>query len=55
MNGHRVTSEVVLLRKTSQLNGVIRVMDYLERPDRFIIVIERPNLKVRDLYNVHFY
>lgn len=50
MNGHRVPLEVCLLRKVSHINGVIKLLDYYERNDSFIIIMERPE-PVKDLFD----
>jgi len=50
MNGHRVPLEVCLLRKVSHIQGVIKLLDYYERNDSFIIIMERPE-PVKDLFD----
>lgn len=42
--------EICLLRKVSHILGVIKVLDYYERPDSFIIIMERPET-VKDLFD----
>ncbi|CAM1326198.1 Uncharacterised protein g9191 [Pycnogonum litorale] len=50
INGVRVPLEICLLRKVNHIPGVIRVLDYYERPDSFIIIMERPE-PVKDLFD----
>ncbi|XP_059469097.1 serine/threonine-protein kinase pim-3-like [Neocloeon triangulifer] len=50
MGHQRVPMEVCLLSKVSHIPGVIRLLDYFERPDSVIIVMERPE-SVKDLFD----
>ncbi|CAG7719944.1 unnamed protein product [Allacma fusca] len=50
MSGHKVPLEVCLLRKVSHIEGVIKLLDYYERNDSFIIIMERPE-PVKDLFD----
>jgi len=50
MNGHRVPLEIYLMCKVSHIEGVIKLLDYYERNDSFIIIMERPEPS-KDLFD----
>ncbi|GAB6021149.1 Serine/threonine-protein kinase pim-3 [Chamberlinius hualienensis] len=50
LNNQRIPLEICLLRKVSSIPGVIKVLDYFERQDSFIIIMERPD-QVKDLFD----
>ncbi|XP_041702222.1 serine/threonine-protein kinase pim-1 [Coregonus clupeaformis] len=50
-NGSRVPMEILLMKKVGNgARGVIKMLDWYERPDSFIIVMERSE-KVKDLFD----
>lgn len=46
----RIPLEISLLKKVNTVPGVVRLIDWYERPDSFIIVMERPE-PVKDLFD----
>lgn len=49
-SGCRLPIEISLLKRASDVPGVIRLVDYFEQPDSFIVVMERPR-RGRDLFD----
>ena len=41
-DGKSVPLEICLLRKVSSVPGVVRLLDFYERPDSYILILERP-------------
>lgn len=50
MNGQVVPIEICLLKKVVDVPGAIRLLDYYEKNDSFILVMERPE-PVKDLFD----
>ena len=50
LNGRRVPLELYLLSQVQIVPGVIRLVDFYERADSFIYVMERPN-PYKDLFD----
>merc|ERR1712203_1303771 len=50
LNGKRVPLELKLLHSVQTVSGVIRLLDFYERKDSFIYVMERPS-NVRDMFD----
>ncbi|XP_041349787.1 serine/threonine-protein kinase pim-3-like [Gigantopelta aegis] len=50
LNGCTVPMEICLLRKVQHVSGVVQMLDYYERSDSFVIVMERPE-PVTDLFD----
>ena len=50
LNGQVVPMEICLMKKVSHIHGVIKLLDYYEKADSFIIIMERPE-KVKDLFD----
>ena len=42
--------EISLMQRASHLGGVVRLIDYFERPDSYIVVMERPD-NSKDLFD----
>lgn len=50
-NGSLIPLEIVLLKKVgSTFQGVIKLIDWYERPDGWLIIMERPEM-VKDLFD----
>ncbi|QQP36783.1 Uncharacterized protein FKW44_021981, partial [Caligus rogercresseyi] len=49
INGRRVPLELRLLKTVQSVNGVIRLLDFYERMDSFVYVMEKPS-PVKDLF-----
>ena len=49
-DGKVVPLEVCLLRKVSGIPGVVRLLDFYERPDSYILIMERPQ-ECKDLFD----
>lgn len=50
MNDTIIPMEIHLMQKVARLKGVVRLLDHYERPDSFILVMERPS-RVQDLFD----
>ncbi|CDW54584.1 Serine [Trichuris trichiura] len=50
LNGRQVPLEICLLWQTRHIKGVIRLLDWYERNDGFLIIMERPTPS-KDLYD----
>ena len=50
LNGRRVPLELKLLSQVQVVNGVIRLLDFYERVDSFIYVMEKPS-PCKDLFD----
>ena len=42
--------EICLLRKISDIDGVIRLLDFYEMPETFVLILERPP-RSKDLFD----
>ena len=50
LNGLQVPLELALLQAVQSVEGVVRLLDYFERPDSFVIVMERPD-SCKDMFD----
>ena len=50
LNGQIVPVEICLLKKVSHIQGVVKLLDYYERTDSYVIVMERPE-PCKDLFD----
>lgn len=51
LSGRRVPLELKLLHSVQSVDGVIKLLDFYERPDSFIYVMERP-ASSKDLFDL---
>jgi serine/threonine protein kinase len=50
MDGHVVPIEISLMKKVTHIPGCMKLIDYYEKSDSFILVMERPEC-VKDLFD----
>ena len=50
INGHPVPNEIALMNRIAPSDFVIQLIDWYERPDSFIIIMERPE-SCQDLFD----
>lgn len=50
INGRAVPIEICLMERVKHIPGVVRLLDYYEKADSFIVVMERPD-PVKDLFD----
>ncbi|KAG8195070.1 hypothetical protein JTE90_029649 [Oedothorax gibbosus] len=50
LNGSRVPLEVCLLRKVSHVKGVVKLLEFFDHSDSFVMILERPD-SVKDLFD----
>lgn len=50
LNGQVVPIEICLLKEVAEVDGVIHLLDYYEKNDSFILVMERPD-PVKDMFD----
>merc|ERR1711892_801688 len=50
LSGRKVPLEVVLMKTVQPVEGVVKLLDYFERSDSFVIVMERPD-NCRDMFD----
>eukprot|EP00091_Calanus_sinicus_P000950 TRINITY_DN10913_c0_g2_i3.p1 TRINITY_DN10913_c0_g2~~TRINITY_DN10913_c0_g2_i3.p1 ORF type:complete len:302 (-),score=88.18 TRINITY_DN10913_c0_g2_i3:160-1065(-) len=50
VNGRKVPRELALMQAVQSVEGVVKLLDYLERSDSFIIVMERPD-NCKDMFD----
>eukprot|EP00092_Neocalanus_flemingeri_P033411 GFUD01036327.1.p1 GENE.GFUD01036327.1~~GFUD01036327.1.p1 ORF type:complete len:328 (-),score=93.04 GFUD01036327.1:87-1070(-) len=50
LNGRKVPLELKLMHAVQSVEGAVKLLDYFERPDSFIIVMEKPN-NSRDMFD----
>jgi len=50
LGGHRVPMEICAMKKVTHVEGVVKMYEWFESRDAFVIVMERPE-KVKDLFD----
>jgi len=50
LNGRKVPLELALMHAVQSVEGTVKLLDYFERPDSFIIVMERPD-SCKDMFD----
>jgi len=50
LNGRKVPLELKLMHAVQSVEGAVKLLDYFERPDSFVIVMERPD-SCRDMFD----
>jgi serine/threonine protein kinase len=50
LNGQVVPIEIALLEKVSHVSGAIALLEYFERKDSYVLIMERPE-PVKDLFD----
>ena len=50
LNGQKVPLELKLMHTVQSVEGAVKLLDYFERPDSFVIVMERPD-SCRDMFD----
>ena len=50
LNGRKVPLELKLMHTVQSVEGAVKLVDYFERPDSFVIVMERPD-SCRDMFD----
>jgi len=50
LNGKKVPLELALMHAVQSVEGTVKLLDYFERPDSFIIVMERPD-SCKDMFD----
>ncbi|ODM87460.1 Serine/threonine-protein kinase pim-3 [Orchesella cincta] len=50
INNHRVPLEIYLMCKVAHIDGCIKILEFFEKTDSFIIIMERPE-PAQDLYD----
>lgn len=50
VNGQNLPVEICLLQRLSHVKSVVQLIDFFEKPDSYIVVMERPN-PCKDLFD----